>query len=66
MTKKTRVEDGEEEEEGEEIYHDAIGEEGRTEENSGIEENLNIRKKVEENDTVRNLEFFRIDETYSK
>ena len=38
VTNKTGDNEGEEEEkEGEEIYHDAIGEEGRTEENSRIE-----------------------------
>ena len=52
MTNKTGDDKGEEEEEGEEIYHYAIGEEGRTEENSGIEENGNIRKKVKGSDAV--------------
>ena len=59
MTNKTGDDEGEEETEGEEIYQNAIGEEGRTEENSGIEENGNIRKKVEGSDTVGNLEFSR-------
>ena len=57
MTKKTRADEEEEEEEGEEIYNDVIGEERRTEENLGIEENRNIRKKVERSDNVLNLEF---------
>ena len=48
MAKKTRADKGEEEEEeGEEIYHDEIGEERRAEESLGIEENGDIRKKVE-------------------
>ena len=57
MTKKTRDDKEEEQEEGKEIYHDAIGEERRAEGNSGIEENGNIRKKVERSDNVLNLEY---------
>ena len=40
----------------EEIYHDAIGEEGRAKENSRREENENIMEKVAESDIGRKLE----------
>ena len=43
MTHKTEDDKGEEEEGDGEIYHDAIREEGRTEENSGLEENVKMR-----------------------
>ena len=60
VTNKTGDDEGEEEAEGEEIYHDAIGEEGRTKESSGINENEDAQKKVEKNNDVRSLEFSRV------
>ena len=42
----------EEEEEGEEIYYDAIGEARRAEKSAGREENGDIQKQVERSDNV--------------
>ena len=60
MTNKTGDDEGEEEAEGEEIYHDAIGEEGRTKESSGINENEDAQKEGENNDDVGSLRFSRV------
>ena len=57
MTNKTGDDEGEEEAEGEEIYQDAIGEEGRTKESSGINENEDTQKDGEKNNDVGSLRF---------
>ena len=46
MTNKTGDDEGEEEAEGEEIYYNDIGEEGRTKESSRINENKVLRRKA--------------------
>ena len=63
MTHKTEDDKGEEEEGDGEIYHDAIREEGRTEENSGLEENVKMRERVQ--GYCLKLRTFRIDEACS-
>ena len=49
-----------EEEEGEEVYHDAIGDERRDKVSSGIKENEDAQKKVEKKNDVRSLELSRV------
>ena len=56
MAKKTRVDKERKEEEGEEIYHDVIGEERRVEESSRIKEKGDIQKKVERSVNVQNFQ----------
>ena len=60
MTNKTGDDEGDEEAEGEEIYHDAIGEEGGTKESSGINENEDTQKEDKKKDDVGSLRFSRV------
>ena len=64
MTNKTGDDEGEEEAEGEEIYQDAIGEEGRTKESSGINENEDTQKEREKNDDLGKPKIFKSYGTY--